>query len=376
MGNALMLDLHGGGGGANLKFITATASDILLDKIGADQKGKKVVGTMPNNGAVTPEALVAGESYKIPAGYHDGNGQVAAKDLASQTEGNAAAEQIVSGYIAWVNGTQVTGSMVDNGAVSNALNCGGSYTIPAGYHNGSGKVTANSLASQTSGTAAAGDILTGKTAWVGGSKITGSMATMAGKTITPSKSAQTVSCSGKKMTGNIVVNAIPSTYVQLANGTTSFDFATISKILGGVVANYVKLGRTGSTPSPATITNIPVKYVNGLPHVNGHNDSQSYGIVFKHPIYVALLSEIDIVINSRSAVLFIFGLLKSDKTWWEMANGSNGHKGDVELRFNFSEHGVSPKASDLAYLYIGLNGKSSSTKGVVQTLKSIKLTKK
>ena len=55
------------------------------------------------------------------------------------------------------------------------MNCGGSYTIPEGYHNGSGKVTANSLASQTSANATASDILVDKTAYVNGAKITGTM---------------------------------------------------------------------------------------------------------------------------------------------------------------------------------------------------------
>ena len=63
--------------------------------------------------------------------------------------------------------------MVDNGAKTSSLNCGGSYTIPAGYHNGSGKITANSLASQTSATATAAQILSGYTAWVNGAKLTG-----------------------------------------------------------------------------------------------------------------------------------------------------------------------------------------------------------
>ena len=67
-------------------------------------------------------------------------------------------------------GNPLTGTMANQGAKTAALNCGGSYTIPAGYHNGSGKVTANSLASQTSATAAAGNILSGKTAWVNGSR--------------------------------------------------------------------------------------------------------------------------------------------------------------------------------------------------------------
>ena len=66
--------------------------------------------------------------------------------------------------------------VTNQGAKTSSLNCGGSYTIPAGYHNGSGKITANSLSYQTSATATAGNILSGKTAYVNGSKITGNMA--------------------------------------------------------------------------------------------------------------------------------------------------------------------------------------------------------
>ena len=71
------------------------------------------------------------------------------------------------------NGEKINGTMPNKGAVTASLNCGGTYTIPAGYHNGSGKVTANSLASQTSANATAKDIISGKTAWVNGGKLTG-----------------------------------------------------------------------------------------------------------------------------------------------------------------------------------------------------------
>ena len=71
------------------------------------------------------------------------------------------------------DGEKVTGTMPNQGAKTASLNCGGSYTIPKGYHNGSGKVTANSLSSQTGANATAGDIVKGKTAWVNGSKLTG-----------------------------------------------------------------------------------------------------------------------------------------------------------------------------------------------------------
>ena len=94
----------------------------------------------------------------------------------SSGDGDATANQILSGRTAWVKGQKVTGTMPNRGAVTQTLNAGGSYTIPAGYHNGSGKVTAASLSSQTPGTATAAQILSGKTAWVNGKKITGTMA--------------------------------------------------------------------------------------------------------------------------------------------------------------------------------------------------------
>ena len=93
----------------------------------------------------------------------------------SSGDGDATANQILSGRTAWVKGQKVTGTMPNRGAVTQTLNAGGSYTIPAGYHNGSGKITAASLSSQTPGTATATQILSGKTAWVNGNKITGTM---------------------------------------------------------------------------------------------------------------------------------------------------------------------------------------------------------
>ena len=87
--------------------------------------------------------LAAGGSVSILEGYHNGEGVVRAQDLASQTSGDAGAGNIDSGKTAWVNGAQVTGT--------------------------STKV-------DTSGaTATAGDIASGKTAWVNGELLTGSL---------------------------------------------------------------------------------------------------------------------------------------------------------------------------------------------------------
>lgn len=136
------------GGGADTSIVTALAEDVLSQKVIVDAEGNPLTGTMPNNGAVSPSALNCGGSYTIPKGYHNGNGKVTANSLASQTSANATAGNILTGKTAWVNGSKVTGTMKNNGAVSQTLSAGGSYTIPAGYHNGSGKVTANSLDSQ------------------------------------------------------------------------------------------------------------------------------------------------------------------------------------------------------------------------------------
>ena len=64
--------------------------------------------------------------------------------LASQTSATATAGDILSGKTAYVNGSKITGSMTNKGAVSETVAPGKTYTIPAGYHNGSGKVTASS----------------------------------------------------------------------------------------------------------------------------------------------------------------------------------------------------------------------------------------
>ena len=52
----------------------------------------------------------------------------------------ATAGDILSGKTAYSRGILVTGTMANKGAVSATINSGESYTIPEGYHNGSGKV--------------------------------------------------------------------------------------------------------------------------------------------------------------------------------------------------------------------------------------------
>ena len=90
-----------------------------------------------------------------------------------QATGNATVSEVLAGKtFSNSNGVGLVGTMANNGAINTNLNAGQSHTIPAGYTTG-GRVTANSLASQTVGTATANNLSNGVTAWVNGQKITG-----------------------------------------------------------------------------------------------------------------------------------------------------------------------------------------------------------
>lgn len=164
----------------------------------------------------------------------------------------AAGDVLANKIIVDKNGDPLVGTMPNRGAVSQALNCGGSYIVPAGCHNGNGKVTANSLASQTAGTAAAADIRKNKTAWVNGDEVTGAMAEKAAATYTPKAAAQTIAAK-QFLTG-----------AQTIQGDSNFIAANIKKgvkiwgITGtweGYVATpnnlyYHGINNAGFEPSP------------------------------------------------------------------------------------------------------------------------------
>lgn len=74
-----------------------------------------------------------------------GNAYRAIVSAGSAAVGDATAADVLTGKtFSGAVGSGVAGTMPNNGAVTQTLAAGASYTIPEGYHNGSGTVTAQS----------------------------------------------------------------------------------------------------------------------------------------------------------------------------------------------------------------------------------------
>ena len=133
---------------------TASEADVLSGKTFVKSTGALVAGAMPNNGAVSKTLDTTTTSYTVPAGYHSGLGTVsittetktatptklkqnitptAGKVLSSvtvaaipaeyitTTDATATADQLLTGSTAYVAGTKITGTMANNGAVDQSI---------------------------------------------------------------------------------------------------------------------------------------------------------------------------------------------------------------------------------------------------------------
>lgn len=87
---------------------------------------------------VTRSDVLSGMKFHLPSGEpttgtctYDANTQ----------DANAIATEILATKTAYVKGSKIVGSMTNNGAVSGTISTkAGQYTVPQGYHDGSGKV--------------------------------------------------------------------------------------------------------------------------------------------------------------------------------------------------------------------------------------------
>ena len=117
----------------------ASTSDVLSGVTFSNKNGGEQTGAMPNNGTIS-KSISPGGSYTVPKGYHSGSGTVSA----NMPSGNAGTGDVLSGKTFSNSSTNgATGTMTNRGAWSTSISPGGSVTIPAGYHNGGGTVSAH-----------------------------------------------------------------------------------------------------------------------------------------------------------------------------------------------------------------------------------------
>lgn len=261
---------------AKLVELGMAASNDKLDKLATAIEG------IVNQGAISVE-IKEGTSYAIPAGYHNGSGTVKAiSDVAGDAEAYKTQKKTItptknqqpvnpdSGYYALesvtvlpipeayqdvssvtatkddvltgkvfvtADGTVVTGAMANHGAIEENLDVTTiSYTIPKGYHNGTGKVQ---LVLET-------------------------------KSVTPTKETQKVVPSSGKVLSEVTVNPIPDNYQDVTGVTATVDnvlednyFVTSSgELKEGTMTNKgaVKATIDGLTTTSYT---IPKGYHNG-----------------------------------------------------------------------------------------------------------------
>ena len=155
---------------------------------------------------VTPDKMLSGTKA------HGANGELITGTCtydANTQDATAAAAEILSGKTAYNKAQKVTGTMKNNGAVSGKISTKtGTYTVPQGYHDGSGKVQIDSTEQAKLIPA---NIREGVTVL----GVVGTMSPKEGekaqeKTVTPSTEAQTiVPDSGFTCLSSVKVNAIP-----------------------------------------------------------------------------------------------------------------------------------------------------------------------
>ena len=230
-----------------------------------------------NQGAVSV-TVKEGETYTIPKGYHIGSGTVSGVagggnyNLQSKTatptkkqqnvtpdagyyglsdvtvapipdayqdvsSTNAAAGDVLTGKVyVLADGTVTTGTMPNNGTVSKTLDATTiTYTIPKGYHSGTGTVTI----------------------------------TLETKTVTPTKSAQDITPTSGKVLSKVTVNPIPDNYIDTtdADATAANILVDKTAYVGGVkvTGTMANNGDTSGTIDGLTTTSaaIPAGYTSG-----------------------------------------------------------------------------------------------------------------
>ena len=135
---------------------------------------------------------------------------------ADTQDATAAVAEILEGKTAYARGAKLTGTMPNKGAVSGTITDKTAYTIPMGFHDGSGTVSidATELAKIIPANIKSGVSILGETGTYGGEA-----AKVQTKSVTPTMSVQTVlPDEGFDYLSQVSVAAIPVNYSDNAAG--------------------------------------------------------------------------------------------------------------------------------------------------------------
>lgn len=203
---------------ADVSSVTAAAGDVLTGKSIVDADGVLVAGTMVNRGAVTQKLDTTTKSYTVPAGYHNGSGAVTIETETKNATPSKSSQNI----------TPSAGKVLDKVVVA---------AIPSNYVD---------IDDYSETNAAAANILTGKTAYLkdedGFEEVTGSM---------PNNGSQSATLTTASATKTIPAGYTSGGTVDVSSETKSVTPSTSQQTITGSSNKFL---------SSVTVAAIPAIY--------------------------------------------------------------------------------------------------------------------